>query len=195
MSTPTNYTLLERVLDHDDQNAWRELEGFYQKFIYYMLNEIGVSSNDIDDVSQQVMIALATNLRQYDRNKGKFRSWLKQIIRNSAYMHYRKVYAHQRKIDAFAEELNHSVDLIRNEFDELIEAEWESFIAKEALNNVRQNYGGSAVAAFELSQSGIKADEIAQNLGIEVSSVYTYNKRVKKSLLTEIRCLVNRYEK
>jgi len=194
MQNPTNYSLIERIIHRNDECAWKELEAFYQKFIYYMLHEIGVSPNDVDDVSQQVLLALTKNLRQFDRSKGKFRSWLTQVIRNSAYMHYRKIYAHQRKIDALSEELNHNSHLICNAFDERIEAEWEEFIAQQALDTVRQHYGGVAVEAFELSRAGINAQDIAQQLGIEVSSVYTYNKRVKKSLIKEIRVLVKRYE-
>jgi len=190
----TSYTLLSRAIDLNDQTAWNELHNRYEKFIYYILREINVPDNDLGDLCQQVMVNLMKSLKSYDRSKAKFRTWMKRIIKNIAYMHYRKVYAHNNKIDALTAEQENNQHIIESEFEKLIDEEWENYITTLAMDKIQSTYKGKGIEVFQRTLAGESASKISEDLNIAETTVYTLRQRVKKSLLQEIRHLIQELE-
>ena len=190
----TSYTLLSRAIDLNDQSAWNELHSRYEKFIYYILREINVPDNDLDDLCQQVMVNLMKSLKSYDRSKAKFRTWMKRIIKNIAYMHYRKVYAHNNKIDALTAEQSSNQHVIESEFEKLIDEEWENYITTLAMDKIQSTYKGNGIEVFQRTLAGESVAQISEDLSIAETTVYTLRQRVKKSLLQEIRHLIQELE-
>ena len=64
----TSYTLLQRACDLHDEVAWEEFVGHYRRFIFYILRELGVDPDDIEDLAQQILISLKRDLAGYDRS-------------------------------------------------------------------------------------------------------------------------------
>jgi len=190
----TNYTLLQRAIDLNDEAAWQELHAHYRKFIYFMMQDLGVTPNDIDDVAQKILLGLMKNLKKFDRDKARFRTWLKTVIKNQVYMHYRKIESYNRRISGLQHE--HSVEPKEYEDDlELrIEKEWENYITNTAMKRVSRAFAPSAIEAFKLGLAGKTAVEIAQLTDMTESSVYTLRMRVKKAMLIEIRLLTKELE-
>lgn len=190
----TSYTLLQRACDLHDEAAWVEFADHYLRFIYYILNQMGVGAADVEDVAQQILIMLTRDLGNYDRSKARFRTWLSAVIRNAALVYFRKEKSQQKRIRVFGEERRvESMDQ-PSEIDQRIEAEWEEYVAELAMERVRGVFKGQAMTVFELGMEGLSAAEVADQTGLSVASVYTLRKRVKKRLYLEIRALVAELE-
>lgn len=189
----TSYTLLQRAHDTTDEEAWSRFVAYYRRFIFYILREMGVSENDLDDLVQQVLIGLTKTLPQYDRTRSSFRTWFGQVIRNAAYSHFRKLQRRPSNTceldDPIAAELRQPAEV-----DRWIEKEWATYIGNLAMGRVRKAFQGKAIEAFEMGLDGSSGAEIAEATGLSVSSIYTLRKRVKKRLYLEVRALTTELE-
>ena len=76
----TSHTLLTRAMDHEDSEAWEVFVERYHRYIYKLLDKLGVKEEK-DDVSQEVMLTIWKKLDTYDRERSKFRTWLSSVIR------------------------------------------------------------------------------------------------------------------
>ena len=191
----TRYSLLERALEQGDDSAWEDLFKHYRNFLYYVLNDLQFDQNDIDDVAQQVMILLTRDLKDFDREKAKFRSWFGRVIRNTALMHMRKKSTRKESPNLTpTEDMNLLDSMQESEIDHVIEEEWKAYVSELAMERVSKTYEGKAVAAFELGLEGVSVKETAQRLDINEHSVYTLRNRVKQSLLFEIRTITKELE-
>lgn len=186
----TRYTLLERARNLEDEEAWEEFVGHYRRFIFYILNEMGVAAGDIEDVAQQVLLSLTKDLSSYDSKRARFRTWLSAVIRNAALAHFRKQRNRQTHIRMFGQEQNLDAMTQPTDIDQRIEREWAAYVADLAMTRVKAVFQGQACEVFELGLDGLSAAEVAEKTGLSVSSVYTLRKRVKKRLYLEIRALV-----
>lgn len=190
----TQYTLLQRATDLNDEEAWAEFVEKYRHFINCVLIQIGVARDDLEDVSQQILIALTRDIGRYDRNRAKFRSWLGTIVRNKANSYFRKHYRRKKCLD---EVTNNSVE--QEQFnspaiEEVIEKEWAAYVGSLAMKRVRKSFQGQAVEVFELGLDGYSTSQIAEKTNLTVATVYTLKKRVKKRLYLEIRSLSSSLE-
>ncbi|MFC5050449.1 RNA polymerase sigma factor [Rubritalea spongiae] len=193
-SQNTRYSLLRRAIDLNDDHAWNELNKHYERFIYYILHQLNVSSSDIDDLAQQTLIILMRDLPKYDRERARFRTWLKQVIRSTALMHFRQRESQQVKMNKFAGDAQLSQQDQTTDIDQYIEEEWETYVTNVAMKRVRKEYRGQAIEVFELGLQGISAQQIAQRTGLTISSVYTLRKRVKRSLFLEVQAVIHELE-
>jgi RNA polymerase sigma factor (sigma-70 family) len=191
---PTRYTLLQRACNLRDEQAWEEFVSYYRRFIFYILNELGVAAGDIDDVAQQVMVSLTKDLASYDRSRASFRTWLSTVIRNAALAHFRKQRNRQSRIRLFGEVQDINALVQESQIDQRIEKEWEAYVANVAMERIRKVIKGQAIEVFEQGLDGHSAAEISDSTGLSVASVYTLRKRVKKRLYLEIRALVSELE-
>lgn len=190
----TRYTLLHRALDTGDEEAWEQLVAHYRRFIYYILNELNVNASDLDEVCQQVLVALTKDLPKFDRDKGRFRSWLSAVIRNTAGSHFRTQCRHRSKLASLRTELECDCFTSASGLDHRIEREWTAYIATQAMERVKACFKGNAIDVFEQSLNGLSASDIAGRTGLTVASVYTLKKRVKKQLCIEIMDLTAELE-
>jgi DNA-directed RNA polymerase specialized sigma24 family protein len=72
------------------------------------------------------------------------------------------------------------------EIDEIVEKEWELFIANLALSNIRDSFKNQAIEVFELLLSGKSAQEISEMLDLKKNTVHQMGLRVKKKMIEEI---------
>lgn len=185
-SQDTQYTLIQRAFNTSDNAAWDELVEHYKRFIYYVLKQIGVRNSDIEDITQKVLMALTKSLPNYDRSKGRFRSWLSTVIRNIALTHLKEEHSYKQKVERLEDPL-YLQQLEQSErTEQIIEKEWATYISTQALERVRKIFKGQAVEVFELSLNGLNAEAIAKQTDLTISTVYTLKKRVKKRLYLEI---------
>ena len=190
----TRHTLLQRATNLEDEKAWDEFVQHYRHFIFCVLNQLGVSHDDLDDLCQQILVALTQNLPSYDRNRAKFRVWLSSIVRNKANSYFRKHYSAQKNLNRITNEQRIREDITIPEVEQIIEKEWAAYIASQAMNRVRETFQGQAIDVFELSLDGHSAAHIAEKTKLTIASVYTLKKRVKKRLYLEIRQLASELE-
>ncbi|MEN8695205.1 MAG: RNA polymerase sigma factor [Akkermansiaceae bacterium] len=183
----TSHTLLKRATDLDDEKAWEEFVQQYRHFILCVLYHLGVSRDEMDDLTQQILIALTQSLSGYNRDRAKFRVWLGTIVRNKANSYFRKRYSTRRCLNEFSNEQVLRDEISKPKIESIIEREWAAYIGSQAMKRVRENFQGQAIEVFEMSLDGHSAATIAEKTNLAIASVYTLKKRVKKRLYLEIR--------
>ena len=184
----TSNTLIRRAVDLDDDEAWDLLHRYYDKFIKYILHQLRIPACDIDDLSQQIYVRLTKYLKSYKPENGLFRNWLATTTKNEAYNYFNKKKKLSERQEAFEYEAQFGLGN-GNDVEAFIDEEWKKYLAKMALELVKKKFKGKAIDVFEMDLAGKSADEISAKLGIPSTTIYTYRKRVKKSLLYELQAL------
>lgn len=86
---PRDDALIARALEHDEE-AWRLLVGRYTSYIYTIaIRAFGIGSQEAGEVLQETLLKLFEGLPGY-RREGKFRAWLRQIVRNCCVAHLQR---------------------------------------------------------------------------------------------------------
>jgi len=191
----TSYSLLERALKSDDQDAWGQIKSKYENFIFYLLRKMSFPDEMVDDVAQMVIIDLFKNLKKYDSSLGKFRPWFSILVKNRAIQEYRKLMAYRKKMGMYSDFSSGFIESFESpEVEGKIEQNWESYITDLAFQRVGQSFRGSAVECFKLSLEGVSVPEIAARYNLTENTVYSYRRRVTQSLRIEVKRLIDELE-
>jgi len=84
-STPsTRASLLIRLRNPSDHEAWVEFVSLYEPAIYRLLRRTGLQDADAREVSQDLFLAVSRNIDrwQLEPGRGSFRGWLRRVTRN-----------------------------------------------------------------------------------------------------------------
>src|SRR5437868_3795367 len=83
----TRASLLLRIRDGQDHDAWRQFAQVYAPVVYGFVRKRGLQDADAADLVQDVFRAVASAAPRlnYDRERGTFRGWLYTITRNKLY--------------------------------------------------------------------------------------------------------------
>src|SRR2546422_6007992 len=84
---PTRASLLVRIRDGHNQEAWQQFVQLYAAVVYGFARKRGLQDADAADVMQDVLrsVAGAAGRLEYDPLRGSFRGWLYTIARNKIY--------------------------------------------------------------------------------------------------------------
>src|SRR4029077_18032019 len=80
---PTRASLLLRLRDAGDGDAWREFVDLYAPLVYGYARKQGLQDADAADLCQDVLGAVsgAVGRLDYDPRRGAFRNWLFTVVR------------------------------------------------------------------------------------------------------------------
>jgi RNA polymerase sigma-70 factor (ECF subfamily) len=82
--------LLVRRCVSGDSAAWEEIVQRYHRRIYNICYRFAGTSDDAQDLTQEVFIKMYRTLSTYDMGKGAFMTWVTTITRNLLVDHFRK---------------------------------------------------------------------------------------------------------
>jgi RNA polymerase sigma-70 factor (ECF subfamily) len=196
MNDPANTrpSLLIRVRDLQDRDAWRQFVELYGPLVYRFAWKRGLQEADAADLSQTVLQAVAEGIQRfdYDPGKGTFRGWLYGVVRHQL---RRYLVAQGRQPqgagDSSVQELLEQQPARDNGEADLWEQEYQRQLFRWAAERVRGCFEETSWQAFwQTAVEGKAARETADALGISVGAVYTAKSRVLGRIRQEIQQLL-----
>lgn len=173
----TRSSVIRAVADTGNQAAWQRLFDLYAGFIFSIARSKGLSEDDADDVLQVVFSDLARNLPtfQYDRAKGKFRSYLTGLVRWRVKDKFR-----ERNRDAALKDVIETKPGDDNGFSE---REWQAAALEEALRRIKPEVRPDHYAAFVASAvDGQDTETVMKLYGLSRDNLYQIRARLTAKL-------------
>src|SRR5438105_11158484 len=80
----TRPSLLVRIRDTQDTQAWSQFVEIYAPLVYGFARKHGLQDADAADLTQDVLRAVSVAVRRldYDPQRGRFRGWLFTVVQN-----------------------------------------------------------------------------------------------------------------
>jgi RNA polymerase sigma factor (sigma-70 family) len=78
----TRPSLLLRLRDSRDHEAWVEFVAIYEPVVYRLLRRHALQDADAREVMQEVFLAVNKSIDRWDAQRGTFRCWLRTVTRN-----------------------------------------------------------------------------------------------------------------
>ncbi len=182
----TRQTLIDRARDPNDSQAWDEFTDYYGSFIRMVLMQLHAPVDDLEDLSQTIMVKLWQSLSTVElgRDHARFRTWLGTVIRNTFYSHRSQAESRKRR------EANAAVaDVVPPDIEDIIECEWRKHIIALVLERLNASFSGKAMDVFTMTLDGKSVDDIALALKLTKDSVYVLRNRVQSRFRKEARQL------
>ncbi len=191
----TSASLLERLQQSPDQEAWRRLVEMYTPLIHgWLRRHADLQANDADDLTQEVLASLVRRLPRFRHNQrpGAFRAWLRTVTVNCLRDFWRR---RRGRPWAAAEgdptrllaDLEDSASGLSRIWDE----EHDRHVAGVLLERVRGEFTPTTWEAFrQLALEGRSAAEAAAALGLTPNAVLIAKSRVLRRLREEGRGLI-----
>ncbi len=186
-SPSTRPSLLLRIRERADHEAWGEFVRLYGPLVYRFARKRGLQDADAADLTQVVFQAVAREIQrlEYDARRGTFRGWLFAVTRNQLGKQLAK------RIDRPGGEEIERQELANLPATEEEEAQWREEYQRQlfeiACERIRGEVEDSSWQAFwQTAAQGKSAQEVGQSLGMSVGAIYTAKSRV----LTRIKATV-----
>ncbi|HBE67334.1 MAG TPA: sigma-70 family RNA polymerase sigma factor [Planctomycetaceae bacterium] len=180
----TRVSLIYRLRDHQDSEAWGAFVDLYGPLIYRFGRYKGMQDADSADLAQDVLreVAKAMPAFDYDPAIGKFRSWLFLVTRRTLARRLRSKGRTPVAIGdtAFLKRLS---EMPESSSDEQWELEYRQRLFQWALEQVKPEFNGTTWKAFwRTAVDGAKPVKVAEQLSLKVGSVYVSKNRVLRRL-------------
>ena len=190
----TRASLLMRIRDAGDQEAWQQFVGLYAPVVYGFARKRGLQDADAADVMQDVLrsVSTAADKLNYDRGRGTFRGWLYTVSRNKV---FNFLEANRHKLgrgsgDTGARQRLEAVASPEWELAESWEGEYERSLAAVAMERVHGEVEPATWQAFwQTAVEGRSAREAGASLGMSAGAVYVARSRVLARIREEVERL------
>ena len=178
----TRSSVLRAVANTENEAAWQRLFDLYAGFVFSIARSKGLKPEDADDVVQVVFSDLARNLPtfQYDRSKGKFRSYLAGLV------HWRvtdRLKAGKRDADLMSsleEEAKSTTAACDAAFED---REWQAAALEEALRRIKPEVNPEHYAAFVASTvDGQDTETVMRLYSLSRDNLYQIRTRLTAKL-------------
>lgn len=192
MSDPheTRASLLVRIRDRHDNQAWSQFVEIYSPLIYGFGRKHGLQDADAVDLAQEVLriVARTAERFEYDAKLGSFRGWLFTIVRNEL----RTWLARQQRVVVGTGDTEEQQRLANIADDASESALWDEDHERRlftwAAEQVQREVQPATWQAFRRTAvEGESGKDVAADLGMSVAAVYLAKSRVMARLKELVR--------
>ena len=187
----TSTRLLARVVKRDPE-SWRQFVQIYGPVVRYWIRRAGLASADLADVFQEVFVAVARSLPQFERQAGKakFRAWLKTVTNHKVIDHVRRATSQPQTFGGSTNLQRYAMlpeaaenTLSQADEDASLRHSEDAFVAQRTLQLVKAEFRDSVWQAFQLTAiEGLTSQEVAARLGMTALAVRKAKSRVLQRL-------------
>ncbi len=177
----TRDSLLVRLKDPQDRDAWQEFSAVYRPVIYRLARGRGLQDADAQDLAQQVLMAVAAAIPNWQRSGqgARFRHWLRRVTKNAT------INALTRQPQDVGGGGTTLMNLLREcpepdgEMEKAMEWEHRREVYRRAAEIVRQDVSQQMWKIFSMSViDGDSVASVARQLGKSIGSVYVARCRI-----------------
>jgi RNA polymerase sigma-70 factor (ECF subfamily) len=189
LESTTPVSLLIRLSQPSDEEAWRRFAALYSPLLFYWLQRLGCPTSDASDLVQDVLIEVFRNIDRYRKEPGKrFRGWLWTVTRNKWRERLRRDSGSPRAGIEFDGEVADP----RSDLDDWIDANYQKYVIDRALRLMKNDFEETTwQACWDHVVEGRDPSEVAQALGMTVNAVYLAKSRVLRRLRQELEGLLD----
>jgi len=189
MVTPvpeTRASLLLRLRDARNQQAWTEFLEIYEPLISRLVRRRGVQSADVAEVTQEVLLAVASAIHRWedDPARGSFRGWLATVARNLVVNYLIRQSRHPRGTgDTGLKRWLEDQPAPDGEVSALFDLERKRQSFRWASEQIRAEFKETTWQSFWMTAvENRDVNDVAQVLGVKPGVVYVSRSRVMKRL-------------
>jgi len=191
----TSLSLLDRLRHAEpDASEWGRLRDIYSPMIHNWLSRLPNLHNEVDDLTQEVLVVLFRELPSFERRRdGSFRAWLRQITVNRmlAFCKTRR----KQPVAMGGPETEQLLAQLADPTSDLAR-QWDSdhdkHVFQKLLAIVEKDFEPSTWQAFtRFAVEGRPAAQVAEELGVTESAVVQAKFRILKRLREEAGALLD----
>lgn len=185
----TRISLLLRIRDRNDSAAWSQFDAIYRPMLRRFVRAAGLDRAATDDVVQDCMVAIHRHIDtfEYDPGRGRFKGWLRTLVRNRVTDYFRARRARQQ-----THELLDATPGEREPLpDEGFERVWRQEHVRYCLEAISAEVEPETMAAFRavaIEQQPVEA--VCHQLGMTPGQVHGIKWRVTGKLRERMRALL-----
>ncbi len=186
----TKTSLILRLPQASDLEAWREFVDVYEPFILRLARSRGLQEDDARELVQQVMLAVARSVDRWqpDPQRGRFRGWLFRIARNQLI----NLLSGRKPDRAIGGTTQVQVlqQLAASQPEDGIELDYQREMFRYAAARVKRDVQPNTWQAFwSTAVLAQPASDVASSLNMTVGAVYIARSRVIARLREEVHRL------
>ncbi len=180
----TRPSLLLRIRDPADAEAWGQFDTIYRPMLYRFARSSGLSDADAEDVTQFCMSAVNRHIRgfDYDPSKGRFKGWLRTMVNNRI----RNLVRGRREEPAKSQDFKRPQQREQTP-DQLFDQIWMDEHLKHCMKLVRQEVEPQTFQAFQryvLDEQSV--EQVCRELHMTANQVYKAKWRMTQKLTTRM---------
>ncbi|MEO1529105.1 MAG: sigma-70 family RNA polymerase sigma factor [Planctomycetota bacterium] len=184
----TSVSLLDQLRRTNHPDSWDRLVSLYGPLIQTWLAKFDVQSSDQDDLLQDVLLAVAGDIGQFEhRHAGAFRGWLKQILLNRLKKHWR---SRDRRPEARGgSDIDGRLAALEDptsDVSRIWDRQHDQHVLSHLLAMTEPEFTPTTWDSFcRVALDGEKPASVAQELGISLNAVCLAKSRVLRRLRKE----------
>jgi RNA polymerase sigma-70 factor (ECF subfamily) len=190
----TSHSLLERLHDRSDEQAWQRLLSIYEPWLRGWLSRHDLQPADVEDVLQDILVVVSDKLPQFVHNgqPGAFRTWLRTILTHRV-RHFLRGRRHRQAVLS-VQPLSDWLDQLADA-DSALSQQWDQehdqHLVRRLLACIQSEFNAATWQVFRmLVLDDCSAAEVAKRFGITANAVYVAKARVLARLRVEVRGLM-----
>lgn len=195
----TRLSLIERLVDWNDQARWQEFFDTYWRLIYNVARKSGLTDSEAQEVVQETVITIAKSIGKYDRQAGSFKGWLLNTARWRIADQFRKRDPAELKPLVRPDAGRDTATIERvagvdgRQMETVWDHEWERNLFQGALERVKKRVAPRQFQIFECCViKRWSAARVAETLRVNVAQVYLAKHRVSALMKKEVAALAKR---
>ena len=191
MNATTRISLIHRIRQSDDVDAWSQFVDIYGPLIYRFGRRKGLQDADATDLTQDVLTEVSKSIGRfnYDPNVGRFRSWL-FVIAHRAFVHRSRKGKRQPVGSGDTATIKTLEDVAAQDEEDRWGQEYRQHLFSWACEQVRGEFTEKTWGAFwKTAVDGLPPTDVAAELELSVGAVYVAKNRVVTRLREKIRYL------